>query len=772
MPDRLQNLRTLRYANLDMAFSTGFVTLTTGTFLVGFIQLLGGSDLWIGVLSAIPALTGLFQVPGAIWGRSFASYKRFVTPGGFLWRALHVPIVVLPLIALANDLRLLIMAFLVMVASICVSIVNPIYSDWLAEMIPSNARGWYFSRRNAIGAVAGALAGILGAVYLDWMRGRDLAPQGFAGVFALGLLCALISMYFYNRMQDLPRERPVRQNVREGIRAIGTPFGDPAYRRVLVFIAFAILGQTFPGNLYSAFGRESLKLDFVILQGTAVFMAVGNVAAAPLWGYLADKFGNKPILALGLLLLATNPLPWIACVPGATAYNAAILLSSHVAMGVIWSMVALTQFNIMLATANPNDRANYIGAGMTVTAVTGGVAPLLGAAVMAGLRGAMSADMAYKTIFGITVGLRVLSALMLFPVREAGAAGFRATVRELRNVTPGRWKAARSVASGQTGAERQRAMSQVGRRGISLAADDVIKALHDPLPTIRRQAATTLADLRDPRAVDELLHQIAEHPALVEEEMIDALGRLGDVRAVPALLELLHAPRSLIRRAAARALGRLGCTDPGLIDAALQREDPDLRRAALQALRVAPERADNLRRDVGTAIRDAVLDPHPSVRIAAAEAAVEWNLSEAAPEVRLALQRYSDEACAELAYALGAIGGPSDSALIAVEIERSVSQITRRRGLLGLGRLYGVEDELYRMMLLDDIPRDRRVEELVRRIPGAHAALRAYSRGEDAAATEALITANAGLADLPVLNVPESFYLSALVAKLRATTLR
>jgi hypothetical protein len=34
-PSRIDNLRTLRNANLDMAFSTSFLTLTTGAFLVG-----------------------------------------------------------------------------------------------------------------------------------------------------------------------------------------------------------------------------------------------------------------------------------------------------------------------------------------------------------------------------------------------------------------------------------------------------------------------------------------------------------------------------------------------------------------------------------------------------------------------------------------------------------------------------------------------------------------------------------------------------------------
>ena len=37
-PNRLEAIRTLRYANLDAAFATAFATLVSGTFLVGFIK--------------------------------------------------------------------------------------------------------------------------------------------------------------------------------------------------------------------------------------------------------------------------------------------------------------------------------------------------------------------------------------------------------------------------------------------------------------------------------------------------------------------------------------------------------------------------------------------------------------------------------------------------------------------------------------------------------------------------------------------------------------
>ena len=105
----METLQTLRVANLDVAFSTAFITLVTGAFLVGFVKLLGGGDLWIGVLTSVPAALGISQIPGAIIAKRVPSFKRFVAPGGGIWRLMYLPVALLPLLAWANELRLFIL---------------------------------------------------------------------------------------------------------------------------------------------------------------------------------------------------------------------------------------------------------------------------------------------------------------------------------------------------------------------------------------------------------------------------------------------------------------------------------------------------------------------------------------------------------------------------------------------------------------------------------------------------------------------------------------
>src|SRR5205085_1218963 len=80
------------------------------------------------------------------------------------------------------------------------------------------------------------------------------------------------------------------------------------------------------------------------------------------------------------------------------------------------------------------------------------------------------------------------------------------------------------------------AMASAAAQRFSVATDEIIKGLHDPSPRIRRQAASSLARLGDPKAVAALTRQLEEHPDLVAADTVEARGDLRHASAVPPLL--------------------------------------------------------------------------------------------------------------------------------------------------------------------------------------------------------------------------------------------
>jgi HEAT repeat protein len=764
-PTRLEDLRTLRWAILDVAFATSFATLVGGSFLFGFVKHLGGGDTWVGYFGAIAPFMGLLQLLGAQWGRSFSSYKRYVAPGGFLWRLFFVPLVLLPLLpSLAPEIKLTCMLLCLGLAAACQQMVDPIYNDWMAELVPPNSRGVIFARRTAVSSITGAVVGLIGGVILDAFRSAGHTEVGFSVIYGLGILCAVISLVFFNRMGDKPRLHPVPMNLKGALAQVAAPYRDGTFRRVMLFLFAFIAGQAFVGGLLVAFCLEILRMPFALLQLTGVFQAIGILISAKWWGLFVDKYGNKPVLAILCFGLGLTPLMWFVCQPGNNLWNAAVLIPGHVFSGLIWGGVGSTQLNLILATSPSDKRASYVAAGQSLIQFTAAIAPFIGGFVMSRLRPEMGAAQAYLVVLGICAGLRFLSVLFLLPVREKGSLPIRETLRELRSASPKGFRAFRRLSTSPDVATRATAMEEVAAGNVGFATDELIKSLHDPTPRLRRQAAAALAKLGDERAVSALVHMLEEHPDLIEEETIHALGLIGHEDAVVALVRFLNSPRPQIRRAAARALGRIGgeAAETALIGSAADTQDPDLRRAALQALRT-----------IGSArchpvIAEACSDQRPSVRIAASEAVEELLVREAAPQLRESIARFRDEATSEVAYALGTVGDVGDLAQIIEVANDCESIITRRRALLGAARLLGVEQATYRLFLLEGLARDSAfLSELgpaAERNQRLRDALHLYSAGDEAAAM-ARLTSGEGTPKLRALAIgddPEVFLIAAL----------
>lgn len=428
-PDRLAFRRSLTIANVDSSLSSAFGTLLGGTFIVAFIKYLGGSDYWIGLFSSIPSLCGLTIIPGSILCRRYASYKRYTRPFGLTWRSMHLPWVAMPLLPLTADIRFTLMLACGTVGNLCINMVGPAYNDWLMQMTEPSSRGYYFTRRSAILVVVGAVVGVLGAGLLDLFRkaGNDLT--GFTVIFGLALLCAACSAYVFEQMLDIERKVIVRANLVESLSHIAEPFRDRRFRNVIIFGFVSIAAQTFAGSFFSAYAIESLKMPYTAIQILVLLQAMGQLVTAGFWGRLMDQYGMRPIVAIAGIGIALGPALWMMTKPGQDAWNFFILFLLHFGGGVFWAAVLPGNLNILLANSPEAERSTYLGAGQTTQALAGALSPMLGAALLANLRGVMIAESAYKWVFFASVVMRLFAVLLLGGVREDGATGFRATLR-------------------------------------------------------------------------------------------------------------------------------------------------------------------------------------------------------------------------------------------------------------------------------------------------------------------------------------------------------
>lgn len=711
-PTRLDTLKNLRLSLADVSMSTAFGSLFGGAFLVAFVQACHGGDAWLGFLTAIGSLLGVLQIPGAIWGRGFAAYKRFVWPGGLAWRLMYVPIVFLPILAIEGQAKLFIAAALIIIGASAVQVVNPIYTDWLAEIVPTSSRGSYFTKRSGIATGVGSAIGIVGGVILDFFQRRQNGALGLTIIFGLGIACGMLSYWFFWQMKDNPRPKPIRQPVWEGIKTMRAPFRSRSYRPVLIYLAVAVFATGVPSPFYAAFALDSLKLPFTIVMICGAMQSLSIVLFSPLVGFFSDRYGNKPLLVIGGVLIAINPILWVFAREGHVTGDTIYLLMCHPFFGIGWAIMNPGQGNLMLNTAPPEDRANHLGAGNAVIAIINGVAPMVGAGIIAACAGLLHHNQGnlYRLLFIISAVLRLAAVFFLIPVREKGAVRLRTTLSQITSASPRTMRAARRLENALTPDEKEAVMADLARKPNAMGVEGLAASLADPLPRVRRGAAQAIGRIIAGTSQVEVASAIVSHiranPDMVEEETLEALEAVSGLGepipgAAACLTDLLHSPRGPIRRAAAHALGRLGLDQAvaPLCEAA-ESDDADLCRAALQALRILGDTS------AGPTLVRALRNRHPSVSTAAAEAVSELQIVEAAPVLReilaeedIRIEGVVFRPISALAYALGAVGARSDLPHILAAGQKTIGRQARRAVLLGAAKLLGVESDTYRLLM-------------------------------------------------------------------------
>jgi HEAT repeat protein len=257
---------------------------------------------------------------------------------------------------------------------------------------------------------------------------------------------------------------------------------------------------------------------------------------------------------------------------------------------------------------------------------------------------------------------------------------------------------------------RTAAIYALARTGAQAAAPALIPALRDSERNVRLAAASALGTAGDPQAVEPLIKLLNDKDWEVRSAALESLGRLGDSRAFPSVAKHLDDADPEVREVAVETLGRVG--DESIIEKlvltmvdahsgvrmaatrALAKIDPhwegservrrllpDIqsalksRDAGVQAAAAALLRRMTLSSPGGTvasaaagpaanepprqhqlltqALRELLRDPHPALRLAAAETVGALKLSAGADALKTALNdadpRVSHAAQASLA---------------------------------------------------------------------------------------------------------------------------
>ena len=356
----------------------GFFGTVSGSFYTSFVPLFalayGATNAQVGQLSGIASLAGLAALlPGAqaiklVGGRRKGLVVLF---GGIIVRVMLLAWLLLPFFVRNPSAAIAVIIAINAVIALCNSFANPAWTAIVADIVPRDIRGRFFSHRSfAINLPALLVVPLAGLVIQAGSR-PDRPFAGYQLVFALAIVSGAVGTYCFFKIDDpvLPSQASQR-----------LPFGQlgRAILRAPSFIS--LLASTLVWNFGVQVTAPFLNVYLVKNLGASTAM-VGWVAAASslaallaqAWlGRWVDRRGNIWVQAVLSLIIPCLPLAWMA----ATAAWQIVIINAI--GGILWAGHALASFNLLLDLAPAEARAEAYAIFQLVIAASATIAPILG----------------------------------------------------------------------------------------------------------------------------------------------------------------------------------------------------------------------------------------------------------------------------------------------------------------------------------------------------------------------------------------------------------
>ena len=430
------------------------------------------------------------------------------------------------------------------------------YFPWVQEFVPNSVRGKYSATSNILSALVGMVAVAAAGVVLNRVEGLD----GFSVLFGAAVVFGLISVAASTR---IPGGAWSKANSTE--RALGDALRDGGFRKYLLGIALVTLGTVPLASFLPLFMEEQGGLgpsDVVMLQIGALG---GVLLSGYLWGWAADRYGSKPVMQTGGLMLILMPILWWLVPRGVTATLPAALAVAFVqgAANLGWGMGAGRL--VFVSIVPVEKKLDYMAVYFAWAGLVTGISQFLGGSALDLAKGLTGSFMGvalnpYVPLFLVAVALPLAATALMRSV--PGDSGVTTTqfawiflrgnpVLALESVIRFYWA--------KDEADAVHVTERLGASGSRLTVDELLDALADPRFNVRFEAVLAIARMpSDPRLTAALVAVLGGKSPALSVVAAWALGRIGDRAAVEPLRAGLGARYRSVQGHCARALATLG----------------------------------------------------------------------------------------------------------------------------------------------------------------------------------------------------------------------
>lgn len=385
---------SLKASTLDGMFATFFSGVTGGVLLTNFLLELGANPTEIAMLASIPMLANLMQPLGAYISEQTSSRHLYCLwvygISRSLWLGLAIAILLLGWTHSAPAALITLTLGVTILSYFLGALGSAPWLGWMGALVPHQLRGRYFGLRTSAASLTNLISvPLTGWVISKWSGG---SLQGYGAVLLMGVLSGLLSLWFQNFMVDVnPRtgqrfspessktsplpEQPLSQQLFQPI-SFSSLWQDVNFLKFLLYLVLWTFGVNLSAPFFNVYMLDALNLNISCVTFYNSLLAGANLLMLMVWGKLADRIGNRPILLGVGILFAITPLLWL--LTDTTSLSTWLCLPVlHLIAGGTSAAIDLCTNNLQLGIAPKHNPSMYFG----VAAAFAGISGALGATV-------------------------------------------------------------------------------------------------------------------------------------------------------------------------------------------------------------------------------------------------------------------------------------------------------------------------------------------------------------------------------------------------------
>jgi MFS family permease len=363
---RLKVRKSLRYSTLDGAASSAMAGFTQN-YITPFALALKATTVQVGLLSSFPNfITAFSQLITPYLVEKAGSRKGVILPAVLVHAISWLPVFLLPYFFPGTGVWWLIGLFTF--GCVAGALANPAWGSMMADLVPENLRGRYFSFRGRIYTLTTLIFSIIAGLLLQLFTHNVFI--GFAIIFGGAMLARLLSYYFLSKQYEPPlaREEPNTSGLLHMIKNLGS--SNVGKFTIFMSLVYFIIMISSP--FFSVYMLRDLQLDYLTYTLINASSTVSTILFLPFWGRRADRAGNLNIIKITSYLLPTVPLLWLV------SNNPWYLTCVNIFSGFVWSGFDLSSINFLYDASDPDTRTKQIAVFNSIASLAASIGALAG----------------------------------------------------------------------------------------------------------------------------------------------------------------------------------------------------------------------------------------------------------------------------------------------------------------------------------------------------------------------------------------------------------